>query len=432
MVATGLGISGVATYAFFAVASRALEAERYAAVAVLWSLLFAVGNGVMQPLEQEVARAVAARRAVGDGAGPVVRRAAAIGASFTVALVVLALGVEQAAGVGYLDRRLTLGHLLDDDPVLVAAFLVGLTGFAAGHLVRGTLSSQGRFGGYARFFGVDGLTRVVLAGALAAVGVEAAGPFGAVLAVAPMVGVAAGLAGERELLAPGSEAHTGELTRALGWLLAGTVSLALVVQGGTIAVDLLAEPHEADAAGVFLNGLVIARIPLFLFQAVLASLLPRLSRLAGAGELAAFTGALRRLVVAIAAVGALATVAAALLGPSVIGVVFGGDAGLDGRDLAMLAGTFILIMIAICLDQALVALAEHPLMASGWVLALAAFGVVTALGDDLFWRVELGLATASVVAVVWMGSWLSVRLRGRPRADEVTMAEAAAEAPLPE
>lgn len=430
MVAAGLGVSGVATYAFLAVADRNLDPEAYAAVGVLWSLLFAVGNGVMQPLEQEVARAVSARRARGIGAGPVVRRAGAIGAGFTVVVVALALLVEQLAVLGVVPEAATISHLLDDDATLVGAFLLGLAGFAAGHLVRGTLSSNGRFRGYALFFGTEGATRVVLAVVLAAAGVAVAGAYGLIAAVAPFVGVVAGLWGQHGLLEPGPPAEWSELTKALGWLLAGTASLALIVQGGTIAVDVLADPDEAEAAGVFLNGLVIARIPLFLFQAVLASLLPRLSRLAGTGALEEFRRTLGRLVAAILVVGAFATVAAAVVGPPLIDAVFSSSAGLGPRDLGLLTGTFVLIMAAVCVDQALIALSGHRLMALGWVMALAVFVAVTAAGEDLFLRVELGLLAAAVSALVWMVAWLRHVLAHHPTVVEVSFAEAVAEAPL--
>lgn len=430
VVGVGLGFSGLATYAFFAITSRTLDPGSYAAVGVLWSLLFAVGNGVMQPLEQEVARAVADRRARGIGAGPVIRRAVIIGATFTVLLVAL----------GLVTQPWILDPLLDERPALVAAFLAGLAAFSAGHLARGTLSSHGRFGSYALFFGADGVTRVFVAGLLAYAAVEAAGAYGAVLAAAPVVGVLVALAGQRGLVAPGPEARWGELTRALGWLLLGTASLALVVQGGTIAVQVLASDTDESAAGVFLNGLQIARIPLFLFQAVLASLLPRLSRLAGSGELEHFRYSLWRLVRAIAVVGAAATLAAVTLGPAVVGTVFGSETVLGVRDMGMLAVTFVVIMIAISCDQALIALNGHKLMASGWALALATFVAVTAITapiDDFFLRVELGLLAAATVALVWMVSWLVARLRARPLdiagdVEDVTLAEAAAESPLQE
>lgn len=426
----GLGCSGLATYAFFAITSRTLDPASYAAVGVLWSLLFAVGNGVMQPLEQEVARAVADRRARGIGPGPVIRRAVAIGVGFTALLVVF----------GLVTRPWILDELLDGRGSLVAAFLAGLAAFSAGHLARGTLSSHGRFGAYALFFGADGMTRVFVAALLTFAAVEAAGAYGAVLAVAPLVGVLIALAGQKGLMDPGPEAHWGELTRALGWLLVGTVSLALVVQGGTIAVQVLASDTDEAAAGVFLNGLQIARIPLFLFQAVLASLLPRLSRLAGSGELEHFRYSLMRLIRAIAVVGVVATLVAVTVGPFVVGIVFGSEDVLGPVDMGMLAVTFLVIMLAICCDQALIALSGHKLMAIGWALALGAFVAVTAATapiDDFFLRVELGLLTGAAVSLVWMVSWLISRLRRRENevvrdAEQVSLAEAAAESPLQE
>jgi O-antigen/teichoic acid export membrane protein len=423
VVGGGLALSGLATYAFFAITSRVLDPASYAAVGVLWSLLFAVGNGVMQPLEQEVARAVADRRARGVGAGPVIRRAIAIGAVFTAVLVV----------GGLISHTWLLDRLLDGRGALVASFLVGLAAFCAGHLARGTLSSHGRFGAYALFFATDGMARVVAAAVLGLAAVAAAGAYGAVLALAPFLGVVVALAGQRHLVDDGPPAAWGELTRALGWLLVGTVSLALVVQGGTIAVQLLASGTDEAAAGVFLNGLQVARIPLFLFQAVLASLLPRLSRLAGSGDLDHFASSLVRLVRAIVVLGLVATLAAVVVGPAVVGAVFGSSDVLSATDMGLLAATFVLIMVAICCDQALIALGGHRLMAVGWAGALALFVGVTAATsgfDDVFLRVELGLFSAASAAMVWMAVCLVVRLRSHPVVTEVTLAEAAAETPL--
>ena len=78
------------------------------------------------------------------------------------------------------------------------------------------------------------------------------------------------------------------------------------MQGGTIAVDHLATSSQQAAAGQFLNGLQTARIPLFLFQAILASLLPKLSRQAEMGQLDEFISGLRRLVLAILGLGLVA------------------------------------------------------------------------------------------------------------------------------
>jgi O-antigen/teichoic acid export membrane protein len=274
------------------------------------------------------------------------------------------------------------------------------------------------------------VARVILALLLVGIGVTVAGPFGLAMAITPFIGVGIALARQKGLVEPGPDAPWSELTRNLGWLLMGTVSISLVVQGGTIAVGILAGPDQQGAAGQFLNGLQTARIPLFLFQAVLASLLPKLSHLAGTGHLDAFVHALRRLVLTILGFGVLTTLGAAVLGPFVIGVVFGTDSVLTSRDLALLAGAFILIMATICLDQALIALGAHSRMALGWLAALGVFVGVTALGDDLFLRVEIGLLSAAVWAFTWMAIWLFVRLRHPAAAHEIDLAETLADMPI--
>ena len=54
-------------------------------------------------------------------------------------------------------------------------------------------------------------------------------------------------------------------------------------------------------------------------------------------------------------------------------------------------------------------------MALAWVLGLAAFPLVVALGDDLFLRVELGLLATVSVAAGSMAALLIARLRSTDR-----------------
>ncbi len=116
-VGIGLLLAGVCTYAFLAIAGHALTPLQYSAFASFWALLFVVAPGIFLPLEQELARAIAARRARGDGGGPVVRRVVLIGGAFLMVLVVAAL-----LGFGPIDS-----HLLGGDGVLMVALLLGLT-----------------------------------------------------------------------------------------------------------------------------------------------------------------------------------------------------------------------------------------------------------------------------------------------------------------
>ncbi len=417
-VAVGLAVNGVALVGFLAIASRRLAPSDYSSLVVLMALLFGLGNGIMQPLEQEVARAVSSRRAHGIGPGPVIRRAVVLGVAFAAAVCVLVV-----IGQFFVERDSISGWL-------VVALVIGLLAFCAGHLTRGVLSSHHRFTAYAAFFGADGLSRVALAAVFGAVGVAAVGVYGLLFACTPFIGAGVALARQRGLLEDGPEAPWRELTRALGWLLLGTVSLSLLLQSGTIAVDWLATPEQADAAGVFTNGLQTARIPLFLFQAVLAALLPKLARLATTRDYDAFLVSLRRLVLAILGLGAIATIAAAVMGPFFVEIVFHSEQQLTSRDLALLAASFVIIMATICVDQALVALSAHPRMALGWFIALITFVVVTSLGDDLFLRVELGLLAAGLAAFGWMSLNLFERLRHHDRVHVLDLSEAVAELPV--
>jgi O-antigen/teichoic acid export membrane protein len=414
-------VNGAATYAFFGIASRTLAAATYSAISAFWAVLYAIGNGIMQPLEQEVARACSARRAKGVGSGPVIRRAMVIGGSFWV-LVAVVIGLAATQGA--------FQRLFHDNQMLTVALVIGLGGFCVGHLTRGTLSSHRRFGRYGAFFSVDGVMRVAMAAALGWLGVLVAGPWGIVMAISPFLAAGAALWRQKALLEPGPEAPWRELTQNLGWLLLGTSSISLVVQGGTIAVGRLATSGQQAAAGQFLNGLQTARIPLFLFQAILASLLPKLSRQAETGDLDAFTTGLRRLVLLILGLGMVAVVAAGLLGPALIRLVFGTQSALTRWDLAVLALAFIIIMATICIDQGLVALYAHSRMAIGWFCALLVFIGVTLAGSQLFQRVEVGLLSAAVFAFVWMLTCLVLGLRHHRGVHALGLADAIADLPV--
>jgi hypothetical protein len=46
-VATGLVVSGCSTYIFLGIAHRRLDEADYSALVVLWTAMFAIGNGIM-------------------------------------------------------------------------------------------------------------------------------------------------------------------------------------------------------------------------------------------------------------------------------------------------------------------------------------------------------------------------------------------------
>lgn len=431
-VGVGLVVNGVTAYAFLALSARVLGPEAYAPLSVLWALVFLAGPGCFLPLEQEVSRALAERRAQGMASGPVLRTAAFLGAGMAVVLIALTLAFSGPL----------LEHLFDDQPLLLAGFVLALVGYCAGHLARGTFSGQGRFRPYAVYIGGEGVFRVGGCVVLAVLGVATAGWYGVAVGAAPLAAVAVSLIGQRDVLRPtpvaaprpgpevageaadpapgGSEAEPPapsdrssirELSGALAALFVGSVLAQGLVNAGPLAVELLGNEADDAEAGRFLAGLVIARVPLFLFQAVQAALLPKLSGLAGAGRFEEFRGGLRRLLVVTGALGVSATVGAFALGPPVVQLMFGADFILDHRTLGLLALSCGVYMFAVALAQAVIALGGHRQVAGAWALSIVTFVLVTWLAaDDLFLRVELGLVAGATVAAAALAVALARRL----------------------
>jgi O-antigen/teichoic acid export membrane protein len=419
-VACALLIAGVATYAFFKVGTWAVGGpDEFTTISSLWFATFALAPGFFLPLEQELGRALAHRRAVGEGGEPVVGKVVRL-AAVLVAIVVIAILALSP---------LITSHYFDGSWVMLAALVVAFAAYAPAHLARGICSGSGRFREYAIVMGSDGVVRIVLCVLLAVIGVSAVGPYGFAVALAPLFGIAFVYSRKALVTDPGPEATWGEVTPNLGWLLLGSVMAAALLNAGPIATTLLATDSESAEVTQFAYGVLLARIPLFMFQAVQAALLPRLSRLAAKGELVEFRAGLRRLMVLVLAVGVAGTIGAFVLGPFVIEVVY--DADLTGRTLAMLALGSACYMVALALAQAVIALKGHALVALGWATGVVAFVLATWLSsDDVFRRVEIGLLTSSVAAMAAFGLSLRHRLAIGAVPDTDSMLEAITDMPL--
>ena len=404
-MALALGISGLAAYGFLVLSAHALGPARYASLSVLWALIFLAAPGFFLPLEQEIARLVSAQRAAGQGGGPVLKRAAICGAVLVSLLLVTAL-----------IARPVLDRLFDEDALLSLSFLLALVAYCGQHIVRGALSGNGHFNRYALLIAGEGLFRFGGCLALLAIGVTAAGPYGIVVAAAPVAGIVLSARRGRGIMSPGPVTRWRELSTALGYLLTGSVLSQLLVNAGPIAVKLLATPEQSHLAGSFLAGLVLARIPLFLFQSVQAALLPQLAALAERGRIAEFKSSLVRLLAAVAGVAAVATVAAFVVGPGLLRFLFGPGFELGRVDFAYLAAASGTLMVAITLAQALIALSHHGRAVAGWFCGVVGLAVATAAGDELLLRVETGLLAGAAVSVAVLGTQLVGLLARRPSA----------------
>jgi O-antigen/teichoic acid export membrane protein len=408
-VGLGLLISGITAYGFQILAFKGLTKSEYAALNGLWILVFVVAPGFFLPLEQEVGRAVADRRSRALGGGPVVRKAAKAGAILAVSLILLSLVGFEA--FGFTDR------LFHGQEVLLVCFVIALATYAVQHITRGTLSGNGRFGPYGMILGAEGVFRILPVVVVYLAGIDSLLWYGLALAVPPVLASIVSVWGQHGLMEPGPEAEWSELSTNLGLLFLGSLAAQALSYAAALGVLVLAEgPAERRAAADFIVGFFIARIPILLFQAIQAALLPKLAALSGAGKHADFRSGLKKLVMIVVGVGVLGVVAGATIGPTVGQILFGDKFNLDNVDLTLLFLGSAAFILALTLAQALIALLGHGRALIAWAVGLVLCVAVMALGnsatvDDLFRRVELGYLAGCLAAALTMTTFLLLRLR---------------------
>jgi O-antigen/teichoic acid export membrane protein len=394
-------VSGASAYAFLVIAARSLGRTAYASLSSFWLLVFLIVPGLLLPLEQEIGRVLAVRSSRGDGGRPVVVRAGSLG----LVAVVVVLG---AIGSG--QGRL-LADLLDGREILLTALGLALLGYLAQTLVRSTCSGNGRFDLYSRLVITEGAARLLLALPLAAFHVRDVVLYAFAVGVAPWVAVLLVLPRVLRLLAPGTPARWAELSSALGWLLAGAFVSNVLLNVGPLGVKASATHDQQALAGEFLACVVLTRIPLFLFQAVQAILLPGLAPLAAAGEVLKLRLAVRRATAGVALVAALSVAAAAVIGPWAVSIFFGRGSQAMTASLIVLSLGSGAYMLALTLAQAAIAMRGHRLVSVAWCVGLAAALAVMAAPLGLLSRGAYGFFAGAMTAAVGMGVVCSVRLR---------------------
>ncbi|MGK5740695.1 polysaccharide biosynthesis protein [Micromonospora sp. URMC 103] len=402
-VGAGLGLLGLASYVHLAVAGHSLTKADYSSLSVLWSIVFTLGIGLFLPVEQEVARIVAARRTQGLPPGPVLARGTALATAVLALMVVVILAAH----------RLLADRLFGGDGAMVWVLVGSLVGMAVAYATRGVLSGLQLFPWYGGQLGVDGGLRIVLVALLGLAGVTSPVWYGAVLVAAPLISVVATLPPVLRAVGGGLPVAWPALLRGLGLLTASSLLSQVVVNVGVINARVLAPSDEATA-GALLSALVLVRIPLFVFASLQASLLPGLATSAATGDHTAFHGLLRRALGVVTALGLLGALGAVLLGPWLVGALFDAPDVLGHADFAWLAVATLAYLWAMVLGQALLALDRHRAQAVAWAVGVAALVVATLAPLSVALRVEIGYTVGSVVVVAAMALLLRRRRPSTP------------------
>ncbi|MCX4691821.1 lipopolysaccharide biosynthesis protein [Streptomyces sp. NBC_01408] len=398
LVIGGTVVLGAASYVHLMAAGHSLDTEGMASLSVLWTILMSVGIGLFFPVEQELTRIVAAHRVGGHGVSGVLRRVTVL----TVAMSALLL-----AGMAIAARPLadTFFYGRVD---MVVALGVAFVALAASNVTRGVLAGLGRFAPFGWQLGIDGVLRIGLAVGFALAGVRSPLAFALILVIAPLVAVLVTLRPVRQGLGPGpADTWTG-LLGGLGPLIASTLLSQVVVNAAVVSTKLLAPAEGALVAGL-LNAIVLARVPLFVFGSLQASLLSGLSAAAAAGDRAGFSKLLGRTCLVVTALGVAGGVPATLLGPWLIQVLFKAEDGLGQAVFFWISAGTLFYMLAMVLGQALMVLRKHSLQLLGWAVATLVLLGVTLLPGEVATRVSLAYTLAALTAVLGMAAslWLT-------------------------
>jgi len=390
-VGLGIAIASIAAYVFVIITLNSLDTGAKAAFSAFWAVIFVVGPGFFLPMEQEVGRAVAYRRAQGDGSRPLVAKAFKLGAVLTASLIVVAVALSP-----FLSKE-----IYDGDQFFTVALALSLISFFLLHLVRGVLAGEGRFRPYAEMIAIDGVVRLAMAVGLALAGVTSAGTFALCIGLSPLVALPIALRKERKILQPGPDAPLKELSTNIGWLLAASVLMQVLAYSPLLGVNLLGGTADELVVAGFASAFFIARIPILAFGAIQGVLLPKLAGLAGSGRHDEFKSGLERLLVLVVGVAIVGTVGSFLFGPT-IGKILFKDFTMSAGGLGLLAAGSGIFIIALTLAQALMALGGHRMTVHAWGSGVAAAIVCMAVLVDLQLRVDVGFLVGSVIATFVM------------------------------
>jgi len=398
-LAVGLAVLGVTTYVFLTVAARQLSPGDFGSVSVLWAIVYIVGPGLFQPFEQQIGRSLSARRARGDVSMGQLRHAARL-----AVLVLAVLSAVTAAAALPITRTLFEGSYS-----VFAALLLSVLAMAAAYVYRGVMAGQGRFDLYGLQLGTEGTVRFLGCVLLLALGGVSVGPFAMLVPVALLLSVAVVL--RPRLLRPSSttaaavrvegasadQAGNDDLGVTLCWLVVGAVLSQTLVNAATVLVKVL-ERADPATAGHLLAGLMVARLPLFMFAAVQAVLLPGLSALVAQGLAAALRRRVGVLCLGIGAVMTVAVVVIGIVGSWAVRLLFGPSFDLSGTLLAALTAGTGLYMVAVVLANAVMAIGRFAAVAACWGIGVAAMLGVTASPGGVVARVVTGFIAGTAVS----------------------------------
>jgi O-antigen/teichoic acid export membrane protein len=407
LLSIGVGLTGLITYLYFAIASHELSRDDYGQVAVLWSAVFIAVSILQRPVEQLLSRTISENLADGTQIGHTIRIAATIQVSVAVIFDVVALALKGPIQ----------DHLLHGNSTLYWIGIAAVTAYGASYFARGFLAGSHRLTIYALQIISESVARTAFPTAVAlgiasgqtavALGIVAAPTLS--LIVVPFAFLRRFRAAEPAADEASRPGASREFSLARGGRFAAGVFLIMLseqtfLNAGPLLVNATA---GAGAAGYIFNVLMIARAPLQLFQAVQTSLLPHLTTLGSQGNEADFRESVRVTILAIAGFAGLVALAMLVAGPDLMQIAFGKKNTYERADLVIVSVGMGLYLSAATLNQAALAKGQVRRASMCWIACAIVFVIWTLvpLVENDFHRVEIGYLGAAALlcsALYWL------------------------------
>ena len=397
ILSVGIGVTGLVTFGYFALASHSLPEAQYGRITLLWSAVFITVSVLYRPVEQLLSRTIADRDARGVAGREHLRVAATIQLALGVLFAIVALALRDPIE----------DELLGGSGTLYTILIVAVLADAASYFARGFLAGHHRFGLYGGLVLMEASSRFMFALAVAVSIAEGQTAVALGIAAAPIVSLAVvpwalGRRLRAEPVVTTDEEDATEFTLSHGSGFAVAVLLIMLseqtfLNAGPLLVKANEGARGAALAGFAFNVLLIARAPLQLFQAVQTSILPHLTRLRASGETDPFRRSVNLTLLAIAAFAGVVALVMLAIGPWLMDVVFGGDFDYERGGLVLVSIGMGLYLSAATLNQALLAHGRAPHAAAAWVACAIAFALFLLLADfdDRVLQVEIAFLGAA-------------------------------------
>lgn len=377
----GTALSALAVYVFLGIGTRAIGADGFAPVSVLWSLWAVSGAALTFPVQHWLIQSVESTGSEG-----------AVWRALPRVYGVAGLAGVLAFGGSWLVATPLFGVHGVAFPIM--AGLLPLASVAMG-VNRGMMSARGEFRGTAMAILGENLIRVVAAFALGP-RVDAVG-FGWIL----MCGFLIAAAFPRSFRRRGEKAGGGSASISLlGGLTGANMASQTVLTIGPVLVSILGgAPTEVTAIFAVL---ALLRAPYTVALGASARLTAPLARHVATGDAASLRRGLITGVCAFASMSLVAGALAPVLLPAVVRAVFDVPDVLSKTSLGMLAAGSVLALGNLLLMLALLAMQRSRSMMAAWGAAIVVGGVVLLVGDGPVTQVATAFALAEVVAMVGM------------------------------